>query len=73
MGRFLPGAILAVFGGVAYTVGCLLYLAQRRQRDPNAKSKTLFVYAIVLGILGIMALAAGLYSMEMTQIRALSG
>ena len=61
MGRYLPGVILAVFGAVAYAVGCMLYLAYRRERDPARKNKPLMIYGIAMIILGTVALAGGLY------------
>ena len=72
MGRFLPCVILAVFGAVAYAVGCMLYLAYRRERDPARKNKPLMIYGIAMIILGTVALAGGLYTLEMTEIRVLS-
>jgi len=72
MGRYLPGAILAVFGGVAYAIGCTLYLAYRRERDPARKSKPLMVYGIGMMILGIVALGGGLYALEMSEFHVLS-
>ena len=72
MGRYLPGAILATFGVIAYVIGCALYLAYRRQRAKDA-SRTLQIYAIAMMILGMLALGAGLYALEMSQLRALGG
>jgi len=72
MGRYLPGVILAVFGVVAYVIGCMLYLAYRRERDPARKSKTLMIYGIAMIVLGTLALGGGLYTLEMTEIRILS-
>ena len=46
--RYLPGAVLAVFGAGAYVIGCMLYLAYRRERDPARKSKPLMVYGIAM-------------------------
>ena len=85
MVRYLPGALLAVFGVIAYAIGCILYLAQRRQsgrgtpqpmpandNETRAGSKTLIIYAIAMMILGILALGGGLYALEMTEIHVLS-
>ncbi len=72
MGRFLPGVILAVFGAVAYAIGCVLYLAYRREQDPARKNKPLMIYGIAMIILGTVALGGGLYTLEMTEIRVLS-
>jgi hypothetical protein len=72
MSRYLPGAILAIFGAGAYAIGCMLYLAYRRERDPACKSKPLIVYGIAMMILGIIALGGGLYALEMTEIHVLS-
>jgi uncharacterized membrane protein HdeD (DUF308 family) len=72
MGRYLPGVILAVFGVVAYVIGCTLYLAYRRERDPARKSKTLMIYGIAMIVLGTLALGGGLYTLEMTEISVLS-
>jgi uncharacterized membrane protein HdeD (DUF308 family) len=68
MARYLPGIVLAVVGVVAYAIGCLLYLAYRREKDPARKSKPLMVYGIVMIVLGVAALGGGLYSLEMAQI-----
>jgi hypothetical protein len=89
MGRYLPGAILAVFGVIAYVIGCVLFLAYRRQfprgragksppaandnSGPNTGSKTLLIYAIAMIVLGVLALGAGLYALEVTEIHALRG
>jgi hypothetical protein len=87
MVRYLPGAILAVFGVVTYVIGCVLFTAHRRQRDaarksmpvandnpePGTGSNTLFVYAVAMMILGIVALGAGLYALEVTQMHAAGG
>ncbi|MGA8324301.1 MAG: hypothetical protein WB774_26600 [Xanthobacteraceae bacterium] len=70
MARYLPGVVLAVFGAVAYAIGCLLYLAYRREKDPTRRSKPLMVYGIVMIILGVAALGGGLYSLEMMQMHA---
>jgi hypothetical protein len=70
MARYLPGVILAVFGAIAYVIGCLLYLAYRR--DPARKNKPLMIYGIAMIILGTIAIGGGLYTLEMTEIRVLS-
>ncbi len=70
MARYLPGVVLAVFGVVAYAIGCLLYLAYRREKDPTRRSKPLMVYGIVMIILGVAALGGGLYALEMMQMHA---
>jgi uncharacterized membrane protein HdeD (DUF308 family) len=72
MARYLPGVILAVFGAIAYVIGCLLYLAYRRERDPARQSRPLMIYGIAMIILGTVALGGGLYTLEMTEIRVLS-
>jgi hypothetical protein len=72
MSRYLPGAILAIFGAGAYTIGCMLYLAYRRERNPARKSKPLMVYGIAMMILGVVALGGGLYALEMTEIHVLN-
>ena len=71
MGRFLPGAILAVFGAGGYAIGCMLYLAYRRERDPARKNKPLMIYGIGMMTLGIVALGGGLYALEMNEIHVL--
>ena len=89
MGRYIPGAILAVFGLIAYAIGCILFLNQRRQSaraaarqsspatdaktGPGPGSKTLLIYAIAMMVLGVAALAAGLYTLEIIQLRTLGG
>lgn len=89
MARYLPGAILAACGVIVYVTGCLLYLAYRRQlpkvltgkspppandnSGPNAGSKSLLYYAIALIILGALALGAGLFALETTQMHVLGG
>ena len=55
MERYLPGAILAACGIAVYTIGCVLFLAQRRQRGREGANKSLFVYTIVLMVLGFAA------------------
>ena len=72
MSRYLPGAILAIFGAGAYAIGCMLYLAYRRERDPARKNKPLMMYGIAMMVLGILALGGGLYALEMTEIHVLS-
>jgi uncharacterized membrane protein YidH (DUF202 family) len=73
MGRYLPGAILAVCGVLVYAIGGLVLLAHRRQRRRGqAASKSLFVYAIVMMIMGIASLGVGLLALEAAQYHALS-
>jgi hypothetical protein len=67
MARYLPGIILAAIGILAYAIGCLLYLAYRREKDPARKSKPLMVYGIAMIVLGVAAMGGGLYSLELTQ------
>lgn len=78
MGRYLPGAILAVFGILVYVIGCALFVAHRRQRaqgtpegSQRAPSKSFFVYAIIMMVLGIAALGGGLVALESAQYSAL--
>ena len=77
MGRYLPGAILAVFGILVYVIGCVMFVTYRRQRAqaaPQARgsqSRSLFIYAIVMMVLGIAALGGGLVALETAQYRAL--
>lgn len=73
MQRYLPGAILAVCGLAVYAIGCVLFVAQRRQRGREGANKSLFVYAIVLMVLGFAALGAGLFALETAQYHAISG
>jgi FtsH-binding integral membrane protein len=70
MARYLPGIILAAFGILAYAIGCLLYLAYRREKDPARKSRPLMVYGIAMIVLGVAAMGGGLYSLELTQYHA---
>ncbi len=72
MTRFLPGVILAVFGAVAYVIGCLLYLAYRREKNPARKNKPLMIYGIAMIVLGIVAFGGGLYALEVNEIHVLS-
>jgi amino acid transporter len=72
MARYLPGAILAVFGVVAYIIGCVLYLAYRREKDPARKSKTLMIYGLAMIALGVVALGGGLYTLEIAQFQSLN-
>ena len=65
MSRYLPGAILAVCGVLVYGIGCALFLAQRRQRGREGASKSLYFYAIALGV--------GLLALEAAQYQALNG
>jgi hypothetical protein len=77
MGRYLPGTILAVFGILVYVIGCVMFVAHRGQRThaaPEAQgspSRSLFIYAIVMMVLGIAALGGGLVALESAQYRAL--
>jgi cytochrome bd-type quinol oxidase subunit 1 len=71
MERYLPGAVLAVCGIAVYAIGGVLFLAQRRQRD--RASRSLLVYAIILMVLGFVALGAGLFALELAQYRAVNG
>jgi hypothetical protein len=73
MERYLPGAILALCGIAVYAIGSVLFLAQRRQRGRDGASRSLFVYAIVLMVLGFAALGAGLFALELAQYRAVNG
>jgi cytochrome bd-type quinol oxidase subunit 1 len=73
MVRYLPGVILAACGILVYAIGCLLFLAHRRQRGTAGANKTLFVYAIIMMVLGMVALGAGLFALETAQFHALSG
>ena len=73
MERYLPGAILALCGLAIYAIGCVLFLAQRRQRTREGANKSLFVYSIVLMVLGFAALGAGLFALETVQYRAVNG
>jgi hypothetical protein len=67
MARYLPGIILAVCGVLAYAIGCLLYLAYRREKDPARKNKALMIYGLAMMALGIVALGGGLYTLETIQ------
>jgi uncharacterized membrane protein YidH (DUF202 family) len=77
MGRYLPGAMLVVFGILVYVIGCAMFVAYRRQRtqaaqDPQGSAnRSLFIYAIVMMVLGIAALGGGLIALEMAQYRTL--
>jgi len=51
----------------------MLFLAQRRQRGREGPNKSLFVYAIVLMVLGFAALGAGLFALELAQYHAVNG
>ena len=64
---YLPGIVLAASGVLAYAIGCLLYLAYRREKDPARKNKTLMIYGLVMIGLGVIALGSGLYTLEITQ------
>jgi uncharacterized membrane protein HdeD (DUF308 family) len=72
MARYLPGVILAAFGVVAYVIGCIMYVAYRREKDPARKNKPLMIYGIAMIILGIIAFGGGLYTLEINEIRVLS-
>jgi len=69
---YLPGIVLAASGVLAYAIGCLMYLAYRREKDPARKNKTLMVYGLVMIGLGVIALGSGLYTLEITQFHAFS-
>ena len=73
MERYLPGAILALCGLAVYAIGCVLFLARRRQHARAGENKSLFVYSIVLMVLGFAALGAGLFALETAQYRAVNG
>jgi uncharacterized membrane protein YidH (DUF202 family) len=73
MSRFLPGVILAVVGVGAYVIGCLLFLQHRRQKARGENSRPLFIYAMAMMLLGILALGAGLYALEISEIHAFGG
>ena len=73
MERFLPGAVLALCGLAVYAIGCVLFLAHRRQRTREGANKSLFVYAIILMVLGFGALGAGLFALETAQYHAVNG
>ena len=73
MSRYLPGAILAVCGVLVYGIGCALFLAQRRQRRREGASRSLYLYAVIMMVLGIAALGAGLFALEAAQYQALNG
>jgi uncharacterized membrane protein YidH (DUF202 family) len=73
MVRYLPGVFLAACGILVYAVGCMLFLAHRRQRSIAGANKSLFVYAIVMMVLGMVALGAGLFALETAQFHALNG
>ena len=73
MERYLPGAVLAICGIAVYAIGCVLFLAQRRQRGRESASKSLFAYAIALMVLGCVALGAGLFALEVVQYHAVHG
>jgi hypothetical protein len=50
-----------------------LFLAHRRQRNRAATNKSLFAYAIAMMVLGMVALGAGLFALEVAQYHALNG
>jgi uncharacterized membrane protein YidH (DUF202 family) len=77
MGRYLPGAMLVALGILVYVIGCVMFVAHRRQRTQAARSaqgspsRSLFIYAILMMVLGIAALGGGLVALETAQYRAL--
>jgi uncharacterized membrane protein YidH (DUF202 family) len=77
MGRYLPGAMLVVFGVLVYVIGCVMFMAHRRQRARSSRdsqgspNRSLFVYAVIMMVLGIAALGGGLIALETAQYRAL--
>jgi hypothetical protein len=71
MARYLPGIILTVCGVLAYAIGCLLYLAYRREKDPVRKNRSLMIYGLAMMALGVVALGGGLYTLEITQFHAM--
>jgi hypothetical protein len=73
MERYLPGAILALCGLAVYAIGCVLFLADRRQRGRDRTNKSLFIYSMVLMALGFAALAGGLFAVELAQYHAANG
>jgi hypothetical protein len=73
MERYLPGAILASCGVAVYAIGCVLLIAHRRQRGRDRANKSLFVYAIILMVLGFAALGGGLFALELAQYHAVHG
>ena len=73
MERYLPGAILALCGVAVYAIGCVLFVAQRRQRGHDGANKSLFIYAIALMALGFAALGGGLFAIELAQYHAVHG
>jgi uncharacterized membrane protein YidH (DUF202 family) len=73
MERYLPGAILALCGVAVYAIGCVLFLAQRRQPARERGNKSLFVYAIIMMVVGFAALGAGLFALETAQYHAANG
>ena len=73
MERYLPGGILAICGLAVYAIGCVLFLAHRRQRGGANENKALFIYSTILMALGFAALAAGLFAVELAQYHAASG
>ena len=73
MQQYLPGAILAACGVAVYAVGCVLFLAHRRQRGGDKTNKALSVYAIILMVLGFAGLGAGLFALELAQYHTVNG
>jgi hypothetical protein len=67
MARYLPDIILAVCGALAYAIGCLLYLAYRREKTAARKNKALMIYGLAMMVLGIVTLGGALYTLEITQ------
>jgi hypothetical protein len=72
-GAVFARAILALCGLAIYAIGCVLFLAQRRQRTREGANQSLFVYSIVLMVLGFAALGAGLFALETVQYHAVNG
>ncbi len=70
MAHYLPGIVLALCGVLAYAIGCLLYLAYRREKEPARKNKALMIYGLAMMGLGIVALGGALYTLEIIQFRA---
>ena len=71
MARYLPGIILAACGVLAYAIGCLLYLAYRREKDPARRTKALMIYGLAMMALGFVALGGGLYTLETAQFHTI--
>ena len=77
MGRYLPGVMLVALGILVNVIGCVMFVAHRRQRTQAARSaqgspsRSLFNNAILMMVLGIAALGSGLVALETAQYRAL--